>query len=200
MANRSELRVYFSPHRPSALLCSRFVACSEMRVIGRSRQGYRLKRSFSSAWDGVGRWIGNDLWIIHLLGESCSLLFPSDSGTGAGRQRGLWETWKGVAVDAVFFSFSLHSLSDFFEPPLLFPHGPALSLFPCIPRYSLPRSYLAYTFFSFSISAYRVFFRVVFFLYLFFLRFLSATYFSFALPPSSHTLVPSRFEIGLGWI
>ena len=38
-------------------------------------EGYRLKRSFSSAWGGA-RGIGDDLWIIHLLGESSSLLSP----------------------------------------------------------------------------------------------------------------------------
>lgn len=68
-------------------------------------------------------------------------------------------------------------------------------LFSNIQCYFPSSSYFAYTFSAFSISAYRVFLRIVFFFYPFVS---SATHFSFALLPSSRTLVPSRSEIGLG--
>lgn len=101
--------------------------------------------------------------------------------------------------DVAFFS---SSLSVRFQTPLkllTFSLEPALSLFSmCIPCYSLPRSYFAYTFSSFSISAYHVFFRVVFFFCPFFLRFLSAAYFSFALPPFQLT-PSSHLASRSGW-
>lgn len=72
------------------------------------------------------------------------------------------------------------------NPIFLFSYFPVL-----FPFKFLFRLYVS----SFSISACRVFLRIVFFFYPFVS---SATHFSFALLPSSRTLVPSRFKSELG--
>lgn len=123
--------------------------------------------------------------------------------------------WRGVSGKRIegcrsparpLFSFSLRPLSDLSRPlsfvflllsftnPLFLSFrtfrvilSHVLTSLIRFPPFPFPRTVFSSVSCFFSLS--------------FFLRFLSATYFPPPfLPPSSHTLVPSRFEIGLGWI
>lgn len=193
MANRRILRVYFSPHphphRPSVFLCSRFVACSEIRVIGRSGQGYRLRNEVSHGvgWRGTPNreWFVNHPLVRRKLLATFSLRLTNRCG-GRGRGGRLVKNVEGcrsLATSRSFPSLSPFAFKPFWNSSPFPPRTRSFSFFRAFhvilsrvltslirfPPFPFPR-----TMFS-SVSCFSSI--------LFFLRFLSATYFSFALPP-----------------